>query len=131
MPARWLGCNCLENRMMHARATWTAAFLPAVLFLASHSTATAQDAPPPASQPTTAPADRTPIKFKVIEVKGDANWAPLDGNDWKPVKEGDEYPEQTKIRTGLRSSVKLQIGDEEPYSCMAIDSAGKTILTEA
>ncbi|GMU83186.1 MAG: hypothetical protein IT450_10560 [Phycisphaerales bacterium] len=81
--------------------------------------------------PASAPADRTPIKARVIEIKGDVKWAPLESQEWQPLKLGDELAEQTKILTGIRSSVKLQLGDEEPYSCMLVDSVGKTVLSEA
>lgn len=95
-----------------------------------HSMAAAQSGSA-ASQPSGAAAGPIPIAFKVIEVKGDAKWGPLDAKELQPVKEGDEYPAETKVITGLRSSVKFQIGDEEPYTCMAIETAGKTILSEA
>ena len=80
------------------------------------------------SQP--APA-KTSIKAKAIEVNGSVDWAPLDSNDWKPVKLNDEFSEQTKFRTGVKSSLKLQIGEEAPYSCMLVDAVGKTVLSEA
>lgn len=89
---------------------------------------TTQPAPP--ATPTT-PTDRTGIKARAIEVNGSVDWAPLESSEWKPVKLNDEFSEQTKFRTGVRSSLKLQIGDEEPYSCMMIDSVGKTVLSEA
>lgn len=91
--------------------------------------AVAQDAP--ASQPTSATTERKPITAKVIELQGDVRSAAIDSTEWKPVKVGDELPEQTKVLTGVRSSVKFQIGDEEPYTCLLIDSVGKTIISEA
>lgn len=87
-----------------------------------------QPAEVPASAPTEA---RQPIMARVIEVHGDVRHAPLDSDDYQPCRLGDEYPEQTKIITGVRSSVKLQIGDEEPYTCLLIESVGKTVLSEA
>lgn len=106
-----------------------------VLFAASHASAQS-DKPasaPAADKPTpaTAPADRTPIKAKVVELKGDVRYAPIDADDWKPAKLGDEYPERTRILTGIRSAVKLQIGDQDPYTCLLIDAVGKTIIGEA
>ena len=92
--------------------------------------ATPTTAPATPAAPTT-PAERTGIKAKAIEVKGDVKWAKLDSSDWQPVKLDDEFPEQTKFLTGVRSALKLQIGEEEPYSCMMIDSVGKTVLSEA
>lgn len=82
--------------------------------------------------PATAPAEqRQPITARVIELHGDVKHAPLDSQEYKPCQINDEYPEQTKIITGLRSSIKLQIGDEEPYTCLLIESVGKTVLSEA
>jgi hypothetical protein len=88
---------------------------------------------PAAEQPTaTAPAGaRQPIMARVIELHGDVKHAPLDSQDYKPCQLEDEYPERTKIITGVRSSIKLRIGDEEPYTCMLIEAVGKTILSEA
>ncbi|MFN0137759.1 MAG: hypothetical protein ACKVS9_16765 [Phycisphaerae bacterium] len=93
--------------------------------------AIAQDAA--TSQPASAAGttERKPITAKVIEVQGDVRAAALDSNEWKPIKLGDELPEQTKVLTGVRSSVKLQIGSEEPYTCLLIDSVGKTVISEA
>lgn len=107
-------------------------FPAAATLLAIAASALAQDSTSrPASQPTSGPADRTPIKARVIEIVGDVKWAALESQTWQPLKLGDELPEQTKILTGIRSSVKLQLGDEEPYSCMLVDSVGKTVLSEA
>ncbi|RMF85157.1 MAG: hypothetical protein D6744_01880 [Planctomycetota bacterium] len=91
--------------------------------------AAAQDA-----APATAPAgdgDRKPITARVIEIHGDVKYSTIDSDEWKPLKLDDQIPELTKILTGVRSSVKLQIGDEEPYTCMLIESVGLTILSEA
>jgi hypothetical protein len=86
---------------------------------------------PGAGQVTTAPADRQPVLAKVLEVHGDVEHAPLDSNEWQPCKQGDEYPAETKIRTGVRSSIKLQIGQEEPYTAMLVEAVGLTYLSEA
>lgn len=99
--------------------------------------AAAQDAPSqppvaaPAQAPATAPGDRVPVLARVIEVNGDVKWAPLGTEDWKPVQLNDELPERSKILTGARSSVKLQIGQEEPYTAVLIDAVGKTVISEA
>jgi|GEM_PF-966242 len=82
-------------------------------------------APPPPTD------DKQSIMAKVIEVAGDVKYAPLESQDYKPVKLGDEFPEKTKIITGVHSAVKLQIGDEEPYTCLLIEAVGKTVLSEA
>jgi hypothetical protein len=105
--------------------------------MAAASAIHAQDQPPTepaaATQPTaTAPAeDREPIMAQVIEVHGDVKHAPLESDDYQPCELNDEYPERTKIITGVRSSVKLQIGDDEPYTCLLIEAVGKTVLSEA
>lgn len=100
----------------------------------------AQDAgAPPAEQaPSTAPAATQPalpegaqeVLCRVIDVFGDAEWAPLESQAWKPVQMDDAYSPGTKIRTGVRSSVKFQVGDEEPYTAFVIDSIGLTYLSE-
>lgn len=95
------------------------------------TTTASHPATPPAAAPAPSRDGRQPIKARVIEVTGDAKVAPLDSSDWQPVKLGDEYGEGTKIITGVRSAVKLQIGDEAPYSCLLIDSVGLTTLSEA
>jgi len=83
-----------------------------------------------ATGPTTQAA-RRPLAARVIEVVGEVRHAPLGSQEWQAVKLGDAYPEGTKILTGLRSSVKFQIGEEEPYTCLLVDSASLTILGEA
>ncbi len=87
---------------------------------------------PAGAAATSAPSDgRRPIMAKVIEVHGDVRHAPLDGKEYRPCKLGDTYPPGTKIITGVRSSIKFQIGDEEPYTCLLVDAVGKTVLSEA
>jgi hypothetical protein len=92
----------------------------------------AQDEPAAKQPTTTAPAEEAqPIMARVIEVHGDVKHAPLDSDEYQACQLDDEYPAGTKIITGVRSSIKLQIGDEEPYTCILIDAVGKTILSEA
>lgn len=97
----------------------------------------AQDKPAvdaePKKEPAAAKSDdgRDLVMAKVIEVHGDVKHAPLDSQEYEVCELGDEYPEKTKIITGVRSSIKLQIGDEEPYTCLLIEAVGKTILSEA
>jgi hypothetical protein len=122
--------------------------MAALLALAASSAALAQqqqqqqqpapqaEPPAPRSQPAAAAAPdeiegRVPVTARAIEVVGDAEHAPMGSREWTPCRVGDEYPEQTKIRTGVRSSIKLQIGDEEPYTAMIIESVGLTVLSEA
>ncbi len=83
--------------------------------------------PPPDSAPSTG----TPILAKVIEVHGDVKHAPIDSSEWSPCKLDDQYPPQTKLLTGIRSSIKLQIGDEEPYTVMVVESVGLSVISEA
>lgn len=99
----------------------------AVLFtLVLSARAWAQSAP--ASQP--ADGERTPIMTTVIELVGDVKHSAGPDQEWVPCALGDQYPEGTRLLAGIRSSIKLQIGDEEPYTCMLIDSVGLTELTE-
>ncbi len=96
--------------------------------------APAPQAEPPA--PQTQPAvdeseGRDALMARVIEVNGDVQHAPMGSREWAPCQIDDEYPERTKIRTGVRSSIKLQIGEEEPYTVMVIESVGLTVLSEA
>ncbi|MFQ5805123.1 MAG: hypothetical protein ACE5I3_01595 [Phycisphaerae bacterium] len=110
--------------------------LPVMFGLFATAVARTQDQPaadaPAAQQPSAAPVeDKQPITARVIELHGDVKHAPLDSQDYKPCQLNDEYPERTKIITGVRSSIKLQIGDEEPYTCLLIEAVGKTILSEA
>lgn len=88
--------------------------------------------PAPGNQPAVDETDgRAPLAARVIEVNGDVQHAPMGSREWTPCKVDDEYPEKTKIRTGVRSSIKLQIGQEEPYTVMVIESVGLTVLSEA
>jgi hypothetical protein len=93
----------------------------------------ATPATPAATQPTSVPAEGaiTPIKARVIEVRGDVKHAPVDSEDWQPVQVDEEYPEQTVILTGLRSSAKLQIGADDTYTLVVVEPVTKTLLTEA
>lgn len=84
-----------------------------------------------AKQSPTATADREPLSATVIELVGDVQHAPLGTRDWKPCQVDDAYPPKTKIRTGLRASIKLKIGEEEPYTAMIIESVGLVSLAEA
>lgn len=98
--------------------------------------ASAQSGASPASQPTASVPASAPvmeqvgIKARVLEVKGDAEHAPIGGNDWQPCQVDDEYPAETKIRTGVRTAIKLQIGNEEPYTAVLIESVGLVSLSE-
>lgn len=92
----------------------------------------AGNAKPATSQPSAEQAaDRKPVMAKVIEVVGDVQHSPIEPRGWQPCRHGDEYPEQTIIRTGVRSSIKLQVGSEEPYTAMIVESVGLTVISEA
>jgi len=133
--------------MLPTRSTrWSLTLLVLVGFVAVSAARAQQPAEKPADEQAkpdaaktgeqqdkpAAPADdRQEIMVRVIEVTGDVKHAPLDSQEYKPCKLDDEYPPRTKIITGVRSSIKLQIGDEEPYTCMLIEAVGKTILSEA
>lgn len=96
----------------------------------SLGSATAQDTQP-AAPAATQPSERAPIKACVLDVQGDVQHAPLDSSEWVPCAVGDEYPEQTIIRTGIRSTVKFRIGEDDTYTALVVDSASKVVLSEA
>lgn len=106
----------------------------AALACAQDTTTTApagQPAATPTTQPaSTQPVDGTPITATVIELKGDVKWAPLDSETFTPAKVGDQFPPQTVIMTGLRSSALLRIGDDDTYTAVVIDPASKTLLAD-
>ncbi len=87
--------------------------------------------PAETTQPATQPAERKPITARVLEVSGDVKHAPLDSTDWQPCRVAEEYPEQTVILTGVRSSVKFQIGDDDTYTALVVEPVSQTILSEA
>ena len=94
---------------------------------------TSPDAPnaePLTTQPALPPG-ATAITARVIEVRGDVQHAALDSTDWQPCQVDDEYPQETVILTGLRSSVKLQIGTDDTYTVVVVEPASKTLLAEA
>ncbi|MBN2447558.1 MAG: hypothetical protein JXO22_12570 [Phycisphaerae bacterium] len=152
-------CSAINARMRHWMAATT--LLALLSMLVTPGTAWADDQPVPAggndnpvemteiepgrpvvTEPTAEPADsgpaaptaepgREPVMALVIEANGDVQYAGIDSDDWKPVTEGLELPEATQVRTGIRSSVKFQIGEEEPYTAMIIESVGKVVLSEA
>ncbi|MBK8915957.1 MAG: hypothetical protein IPM64_15415 [Phycisphaerales bacterium] len=109
---------------------------PTALAQAAAGSSASGDSEPPAAPvataaaaPTTAPAVQ-PLRARVLEVKGDVQHAPIGSIDWKPCKADEEYPEQTKIRTGVRSTIKLQLGSDEPYTAVLIESVGLVALAE-
>ena len=92
----------------------------------------AQDPAPQQPQPAASqPAGVEAIMARVIEVHGEVDYAPLRSRDWKRCKVDDKYPPETKVRTGVRSSIKFQIGDGEPYTALMIESAGAVVISEA
>ncbi len=87
------------------------------------------------TQATTRPAaaltEPVPIMTRVLEARGDVKHAPLDSADWQPCQVDDEYPPQTVILTGVRSSIKLQIGADDTYTAVVIESVSKVVISEA
>lgn len=83
------------------------------------------------SQPASQPAGQTLITARVLEIRGDVRHAPVDSTDWKPCQVGDEYPQETVILTGVRSSAKLQIGTDDTYTALVIEPATKTLISQA
>lgn len=102
--------------------------MPLLIVLSGVCLATAQDAA--TTQPTTSPATEV-ITARVLALTGSAEHKPLDGEEWLPCAVDDEYPPETIIRTGIRSSVQLQIGRDDTYTAMVIDAASKTVISEA
>lgn len=100
------------------------------LLLAGPFAALAQQPAAPAaeSQPTDG---RTQILATVIELHGDVKKQLPGESEWTPCAVDEQYPEGTRLLSGIRSSLKIRIGDEEPYTAMLIDSVGLTELTEA
>ncbi|MBU0640858.1 MAG: hypothetical protein KKB50_18485 [Planctomycetes bacterium] len=115
--------------MSRIRGDYRAWVLTITTCLVLTGSAGAQDEP--STRPTTAPADHTAIMTRVIAVHGDVQYASVGARDWQPCQTDDEYPQQTKIRTGLRSSIKLRIGEEEPYTALVIERVGLVVLSEA
>ncbi|QOJ15730.1 MAG: hypothetical protein HRU75_14245 [Planctomycetia bacterium] len=115
-----------------ARLTAQTAAAPATPQPAAAPTADTTTPSPPsavADSPSTAPAVQS-LRARVLEVKGDVQHAPIGSSEWKPCKADEEYPEQTKIRTGVRSAIKLQLGSDEPYTAVLIESVGLVALAE-
>lgn len=83
------------------------------------------------TQPAAPAAERKPVMARVLEVRGDVKHAPLDSTAWQPCRADEEYPEQTVILTGVRSSIKLRIGDDDTHTVVVVEPASKTILSEA
>lgn len=102
---------------------------PLVLVAVLAAAALAQDAPQ--SRPATQPAARAPIFAEVIEVHGDVRAAAAGSQTWQKVGLHDRFAAGTRLLTGIRSSVKLRVGQGEPYTCVLIDQVGLTVLSEA
>jgi hypothetical protein len=117
--------------MIGARLVATTAGCFVVLGICGTRGLWAQETAPATTQPATAPTERTPITARVLEVRGDVKHAPLDSSDWQPCRADEEYPEQTVILTGVRSSIKLRIGSDDTHTVVVIESASKTIISEA
>lgn len=102
--------------------------------LAVHGQAPPSEPPPAAAETGVAasrPVDAQPIVARVIDAFGDVQYLAPGTTEWKRCAVGDEYPEGTQVRTGVRSSVKLQVGDEPPYTAVLLDPVGKTAISEA
>ncbi len=102
--------------------------VPGVVMVCAAAWSPAQPTAAPTTVPATAPAPT--LVARVLEVRGDAEHAAQDSGPWEPCRVDDAYPAQTLLRTGIRSSLKLQLGDSEPYTAVVIDAASKTVLSE-
>lgn len=90
----------------------------------------------PTATPVTTPAAPTadgvtPIRALAIEVHGDVLWQADADAPRQKIAEGDEIGDNAIITTGIGASVLFQIGDEEPFTALVIDSVGKVVLREA
>lgn len=88
---------------------------------------------PAGSSPSTSPAATAPsdlVRARVIEVRGDAQASAMDPVDWRKLKVNDELVEGTQIRTGINASVKLQIGQQEPYTALIVQAMSHVYFTE-
>lgn len=122
-------------RFRHFFRTAIIVTLPFCVFpmgaLAQPTSETETTSAPEATPAAASTPDATPIFARVIEVDGDVRYAPLESTDWKKVELDMQLPAETQIRTGLRSAVKFQIGEEAPFTAMVIESVGKVVLSEA
>jgi hypothetical protein len=128
----------MENHPMMTRAiigvflsVAVAAFTaPGALAQTSATQPSAAPADAAAPMPASLPADAERVKARVIEKVGDAEHAPLGSDEWKPVERGQEYEEGVQIRTGVRSSVKLRLGDDDTYTAVVVDSLTRVSIAE-
>ncbi len=91
-------------------------------------------AAPPTSVREAPPADNNgtqAIFAKAIDVHGDVRFSTPDNPERQKLEVGGELGKDAQIWTGIGASVLFQIGDEEPYTALVIDSVGKVILSEA
>jgi hypothetical protein len=113
---------------MTNRTTHACTLLAGLMLVLGAAAASAQQ---PTTQPAaTQPAGATAIQARVLQVRGEVSHAPLGSDEWTPCAEEDTYPPETVIRTGVRSSVTLQIGDDDTYTAVVIESASQVILSE-
>lgn len=78
----------------------------------------------PASQPGA-------LLFKVIELQGDVRHAAPGSRDFQVTKLGDQLGQGVRVLTGVRSAVKFQVGEQEPYTCLMVDAAGLIEISES
>ena len=121
-------------------AKWRASTAGLVICLALAASAAARQdqAEPKAAEDEQ--AKTTPLQATVVEVVGDVKTAPvgtspLAAKAWKPVKANDKLSAGTLIRTGLRSRLILQFGDDTIISVKrvtlaSIDAFYKTKTTK-
>ncbi|MBP7748084.1 MAG: hypothetical protein KA383_18375 [Phycisphaerae bacterium] len=101
------------------------------LVLAVGAVGALAQAPPATTEPATQPAGPTPIMARVLEVQGDVKHAPLDSEDFQPCQVDEEYPPETVIITGVRSSIKFQVGSDDTYTALVIEPVTRAIISEA
>jgi hypothetical protein len=80
----------------------------------------------PATQPAQ-PTSTNAVSASVLKVVGHVQYSPIDSDNWKDLHEGDTLTDGTRIRTGFKSAVQLQL---HTAAIVQIQSATQVALTE-
>ena len=76
---------------------------------------------------STQPTSNTAVSARVLKVIGRVQHSPIDHNAWQDTREGDVLSDGTRIRTGFKSAVQLQL---HTAAVVQIQSATQVALTE-
>lgn len=77
--------------------------------------------------PSTQPTSNTAVSARVLKVIGRVQHSPIDRDAWQDTREGDVLSDGTRIRTGFKSAVQLQL---HTAAVVQIQSATQVALTE-